>query len=140
MPGWGDYFTDQEIRDLVAHVRLILRYLMRKKYFAAFLLLTTLSAQAQDWPYYGYDQGGSRFSPLTQINRDNVNELELAWSHRHGDLDRYPDRRMFAGYHTTPILVPEAAGASLIFCTPFNRIIALDPATGEERWSHDPEY
>ena len=103
------------------------------------LLLAFTFVQAEDWPYYGFDAGGSRFSPLEQINRTNVNELELAWSYRHGDLERYPERRDFAGFHATPLLVPAAAGGSLIFCTPFNRVIALDPATGEERWNHDPE-
>ena len=103
------------------------------------LLLVFTFVQAEDWPYYGFDAGGSRFSPLEQINRTNVNELELAWSYRHGDLERYPERRDFAGFHATPLLVPAAAGGSLIFCTPFNRVIALDPATGEERWNHDPE-
>jgi quinoprotein glucose dehydrogenase len=113
---------------------------MIRRIFSAVLLAQLLaSTQAQDWAYYGYDAGGSRFSPLQQIDRSNVDELELAWSYRHGDLERYPDRRDFAGFHATPILVPKAAGRSLIFCTPFNRIIALDPGNGEERWSHDPE-
>jgi quinoprotein glucose dehydrogenase len=102
------------------------------------LLLPAL-ASAQGWPYYGFDAGGSRFSPSQQINRENVSELSLAWSYRHGDLEHYPDRRRFAGFHATPILLPEEAGGSLVFCTPFNRIIALDPITGKERWNHDPE-
>ncbi len=60
-------------------------------------------AWAQDWPYYGYDRGGSRFSPLDQINRQNVDQLELAWTYRHGDFKKRPDRRRFAGFHVTPI-------------------------------------
>jgi quinoprotein glucose dehydrogenase len=39
---------------------------------------------------------------------------------------------------STPILLPEAAGASLVYCTPFNRVIALDPGSGEQRWDFDP--
>jgi quinoprotein glucose dehydrogenase len=103
------------------------------------LLLAMNFAVAQDWTYYGFDQGGSRFSPLKQIDRSNVNQLKLAWAHRYGDLDRYPDRKAYAGYHATPILLPESAGRALVLCTPFNRIIALDPETGQERWSHEPE-
>ena len=106
---------------------------------AAVLLLLAVPGWGQDWSSYGLDPGGSRFSPLAQINRDNVNQLELAWSFRHGDLKRNPDRKAFAAFHATPILVPEAAGRSLIFCTPFHRVIALNPATGERRWSFDPE-
>jgi quinoprotein glucose dehydrogenase len=104
------------------------------------LLIVLLAATpARAWTHYGNDPGGARYSELALIDRDNVAGLELAWSHRHGDLERHPERRVFAGYHTTPILVPESAGGSLIFCTPFNRIIALDPATGQERWTHDPK-
>jgi quinoprotein glucose dehydrogenase len=117
---------------------------MKKMYlkpvFSVFVFLLAASpAHSQDWSYYGLDQGGTRYSPLTQINRENIDKLELAWSHRHGDLERFPDRKAFAGYHATPILLPEAAGRSLVSCTPFSRIFALDPTTGEERWSHDPK-
>ena len=111
--------------------------------FTAWLLIlsvmSSLAAMAQDWTYYGFDPGGSRYSPLTQINADNVEDLEQAWAYRHGDLEKYPDRRGFAGFHVTPILLPEEAGRSLALCTPFNRMVALDPATGTERWSYDPE-
>ena len=106
---------------------------------AYLLLIAAAAAQNADWTYYGFDQGGTRYSPLDQINRENVTQLELAWTHRYGDLDKYPDYSGFAGYHTTPILLPKAAGRSLVFCTPFNRIIAVDPTTGEERWSHAPD-
>lgn len=87
----------------------------------------------------GGDAGGSRYSPLNQINHGNVWRLERAWTWRHGDLERFPDRRALAGFHATPILLPEEAGGSLVVCTPFNRIVALDPATGTERWSFDPK-
>jgi len=96
-------------------------------------------AEVSDWSHYGRDAGGSHYSALDQINRTNVHELRQAWSWRHGDLERNPERRVFAGFHVTPILLPEAAGGSLALCTPFNRIVALDPATGEERWSYDPK-
>lgn len=96
------------------------------------------SEPVADWTYYGGDQGGGRFSSLQQITADNVGELELAWSYRHGDLERFPERASYAGFHLTPILLPEAAARSLVGCTPFSRAFALDPATGEERWSYDP--
>ena len=104
-----------------------------------FVIASLVPAAAQDWPYYGYDSGGSRFSPLTEINTENVDQLERAWTYRHGDLEKHPDRRRFAGFHATPILTPEEVGRSLVLCSPFHRIIALDPATGEERWSYDPD-
>jgi quinoprotein glucose dehydrogenase len=123
-------------------VLLQLKSLMRHR--AACLLtclLAVVPAIAADdgWLYYGRDQGQERFSPLTQINTANVDQLELAWSYRHGDLERFPDRKSYAGFHATPILLPAEAGGHLVACTPFSRAFALDPVTGEERWSFDPQ-
>jgi glucose dehydrogenase len=42
-----------------------------------------------EWPAYAHDQGGMRHSPLTQITRENVNQLELAWTYRTGGLGTY---------------------------------------------------
>jgi len=107
----------------------------------ALLILAILCrAEAGDWLHYGHDPGGARHSSLMQITPANVHQLEPAWTFRHGDLARYPEWQPFAGYHVTPILLPEAAGASLVGCTPFGRVYALDPASGEERWSHDPGF
>ena len=91
------------------------------------------------WSHVGGDAGGSRYSPLTQIDRKNVWRLERAWTWRHGEFNRFPERRPFSGFHATPILLPDAAGGGLVVCTPMNRIVALDPATGKERWSFDPQ-
>jgi len=98
-----------------------------------------MPAMASDWLYYGGSQGGTHHSNLSRINRSNVSELELAWSYRTGAIERHADRSAMASFHATPILLPEEAGASLVFCTPFNRIIALDPVTGTERWAWDPQ-
>jgi quinoprotein glucose dehydrogenase len=91
------------------------------------------------WPYYGGDQGGRHFSPAAQIDRSNVDALEVAWVFRSGDMERYGDAMDNTSTQSTPILLPEAAGESLVYCTPFNRVIALDPASGEQRWSFDPQ-
>ena len=113
--------------------------LQRWQLLAAVLVTLPVMAQDSGWPVYGRDQGGARFSPLEQINTANVAELELAWSYRHGDLEKHPDRAAFAGLHVTPILLPAEAGGHLVACTPFSRVFALDPTTGKERWSFDPE-
>lgn len=102
------------------------------------LALPATPAPAADWTHYGGDEGGSHYSGLDQINRDNVGGLKLAWTYQTGEIARHPDRKAFASFHVTPLLLPEAAGGSLVLCTPFNRIVALDPATGRERWSYDP--
>ena len=94
---------------------------------------------AAGWQHYGGDGGGSHYSSLAQINRDNVHKLKLAWSYRTGDIERYPERRALAALNMTPILLPEPAGKSLVLCAAMNRVIALDPLSGDERWSYDPE-
>ena len=89
----------------------------------------------EEWPYYGHDAGGMRYSPLTQINRDNVAQLKVAWTFHAGDIsDGHGDRKR-SGFESTPLLVD----GTLYLTTPFNRVIALNPETGEQRWAHDPK-
>src|SRR5262249_21324046 len=91
--------------------------------------------QQSDWPAYGRDAGGSRYSPLAQINRGNVSQLKIAWTYRTGAADVKAASGKMAAFEATPILVDGA----LYLTTPFNRVIALDPATGVERWTYDPQ-
>jgi quinoprotein glucose dehydrogenase len=87
------------------------------------------------WPEYGGTAGGTRHSPLTQITPENVGALEVAWVHHSGDIeDGTHGMGMRSSFQATPILVND----TLYFCTPFNRVIALDAETGAERWSFDP--
>src|ERR1700760_2722783 len=87
-----------------------------------------------DWPNYGNDPGGMRHSTLSQINRENVAKLKVAWTYHTGDISDGQDGRRRSGFETTPILID----GKLYLTTPFNRVIALDPATGREVWSYDP--
>lgn len=103
------------------------------------LLLVPPALAEPGWPYYGGDPGGRHYSEAQQIHRDNVAGLEVAWVHRSGDVDRYGEEMLKTSTQSTPILLPPAAGESLVYCTPFNRVIALDPASGEQRWEFDPE-
>ena len=98
------------------------------------------TAIAQGWSHYGGDEGGSRFSSLTQVNRDNVQDLDLAWTYRTGAVAANSKLRMFIDFQATPILLPEEAGGHLIVCDPFTKVIALDPVTGKERWTHEPKF
>ena len=100
--------------------------------------LCAASAAAQDWQHYGGDPGGRHYSAAQQITRENVAQLQVAWVHRSGDSEKLPAWMENTSAQATPILLPAAAGESLVYCTPFNRIIALDPGTGAQRWSHDP--
>ena len=87
------------------------------------------------WAHYGGDAGGARFSALGEITPANVNALEIAWEFKTGDADRQLDLRKQAAAEGTPILVDR----KLIFCTPYNEVIALDPGTGAELWRYDPK-
>ena len=91
------------------------------------------------WPTYAGLEAGTRYSPLNQINRSNAGDLEIAWTYNTGHLERAPQFNVLLGFQATPILLPEEAGRHLVLCDPYNRIIALDPATGRERWAFDPE-
>jgi len=90
--------------------------------------------QQSDWPAYGRDPGGARYSPLAQINRGNVGQLKVAWTYRTGAGEVKAVAARNATFESTPILVD----GLLFLTTPYNRVIALDPATGVERWSYDP--
>src|SRR5262245_51380272 len=85
------------------------------------------------WPAYGRDSGGSRYSPLDEINRENVNNLKVAWTYRTGAADVKAASARKAAFEATPILVD----GLLYLTTPYSRVIALDPMTGAERWTFD---
>jgi quinoprotein glucose dehydrogenase len=88
------------------------------------------------WGYFGGTSGGTRYSAAKQIDRANVDDLGIAWRYSTGEIKRRgPDLIANSSTQTTPILVD----GSLVFCTPFNRLVALDPATGRERWVYDPK-
>jgi quinoprotein glucose dehydrogenase len=119
---------------------------MRTTVFALALLVAVAAACGRtfvrddsgpiaEWPEYGGDKGGLRYSPLTQITAQNVHRLKRAWIYHHGDISDGTGETTRTSFNATPIV----AEGQLYFCTGFNRVIALDPETGTERWSFDPE-
>lgn len=86
-----------------------------------------------DWRAYGGTVEGRRYSSLSQISVANVGALEEAWSFRTGDLNPN-EGRVFYSSQNTPIKAEDY----LYICTPTNKVFALDPGSGEVRWSHDP--
>jgi quinoprotein glucose dehydrogenase len=108
--------------------------------WAALLGFVTLAcaplALGQTWPTYGGDAGGTRFSGAAEITPANVGELRRAWVFHTGDLTRRSHEVMaHTKFEATPILVDDR----LVFCSPFNEVIALDPATGRQLWRYDPQ-
>src|SRR4030095_909460 len=96
------------------------------------------SAQVADWPGTEGAPGGGRYSPLTEITRENVTELRVAWTYRHGDFwaGSFPlPVNRGSAFESTPIVVD----GRLFFPPRRNRVIALDPETGRELWTFDPK-
>ncbi|MEO7650941.1 MAG: pyrroloquinoline quinone-dependent dehydrogenase [Bryobacteraceae bacterium] len=98
------------------------------------LLLAPLALVAQEWPSYGGDPGGMKYSPLKQINRSNVTKLKPAWVYHTGDLSDGKTLPVRSAFEATPLVVDGV----MYFTTPFNRLIALNPETGKELWAFDP--
>jgi quinoprotein glucose dehydrogenase len=99
-------------------------------------LLLAANAPAFGWDHWGADLGGSRFSKLDQITPANVGNLVRAFVFHTGDLQARPPALMArTKFEATPLLVED----SLIFCSPFNEVIALDPRTGAPKWRYDPK-
>ena len=97
-------------------------------------LLLCISLQSPgDWPAYGRDPGGARFSPLTQITRANVAQLQVAWTYHTGIPDMSGMGHRPPALEVTPIVVD----GTMYVSTPTGIIAALDPATGTERWRFD---
>ena len=100
----------------------------------AFVCATVLSVGARaenEWPTYGHDKGGMRYSPLTQITPENVAKLELKWAYRMaktppGERPRYRSSQM------TPLVVDGMLYAS----TPYEEVVALDSTTGKTIWEY----
>jgi len=78
-----------------------------------------------DWPVYLGDSQRSLYSPLRQIDRSNVAQLAVAWTYDTGEKGEYQANNLIV------------AGV-LYTATPSRRVIALDAATGRERWRWDP--
>jgi quinoprotein glucose dehydrogenase len=93
-----------------------------------------LVAQEGSWGSYGGDAGGTRYSTLKQINSSNVGKLKIAWTYHTGVLESAGKLKESATFEATPILVDGA----LYLTTPFDQVIALNPATGAETWKYDP--
>lgn len=99
-------------------------------WIAALVALSGAPALAQnsgDWPMYGHDLGSTRFSPLKQINADNVTKLALAWSYPMRPGGAGPSAASFS--QVTPIVLD-----GVMYLPAGNRVLALDPDTGKEIW------
>ncbi len=79
---------------------------------------------SQEWPVYGGNSQNTHYSPLKQINKSNIKELEVAWSYDTGET---------GGLQTSPIEV----GGVLYGISPSQKIFALDATTGKLKWKFE---
>jgi len=83
-------------------VTLVLCLLVGPAAFAQSAAKTT-SSGSSEWPNYGNDAGGMRYSPLMQINIENVTQLQVAWTFHTGDISDGKGERRRSGFESTPI-------------------------------------
>ncbi|MCU5775478.1 membrane-bound PQQ-dependent dehydrogenase, glucose/quinate/shikimate family [Erwiniaceae bacterium BAC15a-03b] len=96
---------------------------------------TDTEVAQNDWTAYGGTTNGLRFSGLKQITKDNVNNLEVAWTYHTGDVrDADKDATEYT-FEATPLKVND----TVYLCTPHNEVHALNPETGELKWKYQPE-
>lgn len=96
--------------------------------------LSEPSVAEAGWPEYGGDAGGTRYSPLSEVNRGNVGSLEPVWTYRTGDISDGSELGRKSAFEATPILFE----GRLYLPTVFSRVVAVDPVSGSEIWSYDP--
>lgn len=102
-----------------------------------FLLLgSILCAGDQDgeWPFFGGDPGSMKYSRLSQIHKANVKQLAPVWEWKTGEKPLPQYKTIPTKFEVTPLMI----GDVLYLSTPYNRVVALDAASGKELWSYDP--
>jgi quinoprotein glucose dehydrogenase len=90
---------------------------------------------AKDWPTYGNDPGGTKYSPLTQINRETVGRLAVAWEWKTGEAPLPQFGTTPGAFENTPLMIDNVVYVS----TPYNRVAALEADTGRQLWVFDPK-
>ncbi|KAF1047980.1 MAG: Quinate/shikimate dehydrogenase (quinone) [Xylophilus sp.] len=85
----------------------------------------------KNWAAWAGTEQGTRFAALDQINRGNVQQLQVAWTAHTGDIPQ--SNGSGAEDQNTPLQI----GDTLYVCTPYSKVLALDADTGEQRWKYD---
>ncbi len=102
---------------------------------AGLLCAGAVTAEEGGWPYYGNDAGGSRYSPLIQIDTSNLDRLEIAWQFRTGELGQDARQGHRLTFQATPVLWD----GKLYLSTAFGEAMAVDAANGDEIWRFNSE-
>ncbi len=97
-------------------------------------VLAAAPMKDSEWPAYGRDGSGAKYSPLAAINRKNVKNLKVAWTFHIGDMHASNGGGRASAFECTPLFVDN----TVYVTSGFGRVIALDPDTGKQRWAYDP--
>lgn len=87
--------------------------------------------QQKNWAHWGNTTHGDRFAALDQINKQNVDQLQVAWVAHTGDIPQ--SNGSGAEDQNTPLQI----GDTLYVCTPYSKVLALDVDSGKEKWRYD---
>jgi quinoprotein glucose dehydrogenase len=95
------------------------------------------AAPVGEWRYYAHDPGSTKYTPLDQINRENVVKLKVAWKWESPYVAMQKENRMLSSfaYEDTPLMV----GGTLYATSSLCHVAALDARTGKQKWVFDPE-
>ncbi|HAS0837808.1 pyrroloquinoline quinone-dependent dehydrogenase [Enterobacter cloacae complex sp.6701062] len=104
-----------------------------KKVASASQPATSLVPGSPTWDSFHGQLNAQKYSPLTQITADNVGKLTKVWEFHTGDVSDGKGDTPATVWSATPIF----ANDTLYIGTPFDRLIALDPGTGKEKWHYD---
>ena len=86
-----------------------------------------------EWAHYANDAGGTRYSPLTDIDAAKLPKLEVAWQWKHWETPLKEYGTTPGQFESTPLMVD----GTLYVTTPYNSLAALDAETGAEKWRFD---
>lgn len=93
-------------------------------------------APAGQWPNHSGDRGSTKYAPLDQINRDNIDDLGIVWRWKTIDTEIAQANNLRAGaFKATPLMIDGV----LYVSTAISQVAAIDAGTGETLWIHDPE-
>jgi len=94
---------------------------------------TPLVPSAATWDSFHGQLNAQKYSPLKQITSENVGKLKKVWEFHTGDVSDGKGDTPATVWSATPIFANE----TIYIGTPFDRLIALDPGTGKEKWHYD---
>jgi quinoprotein glucose dehydrogenase len=99
------------------------------------LAIASADHKAVEWPFYAGDQAATKYSPLTQINVQNVSRLHVAWTWKTGETELKKFGTHPGTFEDTPLMIDNV----LYVTTPYNKVAALNAETGALIWAFDPK-